>query len=252
MKPAMTTRAILPLLALAFVLGGCGETTYNRHQAAQGGPAHPVTINTVAVAWTPETKASETFGVSTCAAALTPLETVEQPKVDYQDLGEATSLLSGVRLEAGTNAYGGGQPKHKFRMTRTAVYVQVPERLEITVTLTNASQRVVDYAKVAFDLQTGVAGFKPKVDFKGDRRVMPGKALTVVITGPKVDELAQGSPIALSAYDVPVAVDGTGNVTELQNKTWTAALSRTSVTKDVPITVTTEEYPVDVHGRPIF
>ena len=172
----------------------------------------------------PETKENQTKGGVGVTVAVTPFQCVQQVRKTRE-----AKPQSSVEKMLLNNRPAPSQ-------TRSTPYLQVvPERLKVTVRVSNQLSRVFRGAGTVIQFQiAGKTWASKQEDFAEFTNVIipPRGEQLVELYGPPVESLPAQATIGIFLYDVVTKTDAAGNVTEKQNFEWFYNYS-TQVMQDV-------------------
>lgn len=200
-------RPVFAFLSMALLTGivGCATTP----------PPPPATIamNCKYPVFSPmaETKEMQTKGGVSVTVAVTPFQCVQQVEKTYAHKGPTIA-------EAALGQKGG-----HTETTMTPFLKTMPERLKVTVRVSNQLSRVFRGAGTV--IQFAVAGktwASKQEDFAEFTNVIipPRGEQIVDLYGPPVDALPAQATVGIFLYDVVTKTDNAGNITDKQNFEW--------------------------------
>jgi hypothetical protein len=160
----------------------------------------------------PETKESQTKGGVGVTVAITPFQCAQQVRKTYTQKPPTVS-------EKMLNPHA-----HGHTQTTSTPYLQVvPERLKVTVRVSNQLSRVFRGAGTVIQFQIAGKTYASKQeDFAEFTNVIipPRGEQLVELYGPPVESLPPQANIGIFLYDVVTKTDVAGNITEKQNFEW--------------------------------
>ena len=203
-----TIRALFPLLSVSLLTAVAG--------CATAPPPAPTTVSMncqyPVLSPMPETKENQTKGGVGVTVAVAPFQCVQQARKTREP--KPQSAVEKMLLN--------NRPA-PTQTTMTPYLQVVPERLKVTVRVSNQLSRVFRGAGTVIQFQiAGKTWASKQEDFAEFTNVIipPRGEQMVELYGPPVESMPPQATIGIFLYDVVTKTDSAGNVTDKQNFEW--------------------------------